>query len=61
LETDSPVLGPIKTERNEPANIIISANLIAQVKHMPVVDVIRITTQNAIKLFPKLITLAGPF
>lgn len=52
LETDSPVLGPVKGERNEPMNIKISAQFIAQVKNLPLEEVIRSTTENALRLFP---------
>lgn len=54
LETDSPVLGPVRGQRNEPMNIIVSAKFIASVKNVCVEDVIRITTENALRLFPLL-------
>ncbi|XP_038617160.1 putative deoxyribonuclease TATDN3 isoform X2 [Tachyglossus aculeatus] len=54
LETDSPALGPEKQVRNEPKNITVSAEYIAQVKGVPVKEVIEVTTQNAMKLFPRL-------
>ena len=51
LETDSPVLGPEKGVRNEPANVAISAQAMAEIKQIPLEEVIRTTTENAIRLF----------
>jgi TatD DNase family protein len=52
LESDSPVLGPDREERNEPANVRIACEQIAAIKGLPVDDVARITTENARSLFP---------
>ncbi|XP_042189396.1 tatD DNase domain containing 3-like isoform X2 [Callorhinchus milii] len=54
LETDSPALGPVKQVRNEPKNVLVSCQYIAQVKGIPVEKVMEVTTQNAFRLFPKL-------
>jgi TatD DNase family protein len=51
LETDSPVLAPLRGERNEPANLICSAEKIAELKRISVEDVATITTENAKRFF----------
>ncbi|KAK6181196.1 hypothetical protein SNE40_009107 [Patella caerulea] len=54
LETDSPALGPVKQERNVPANLDIVVDYIAKIKKVDPSEVRRITTQNAVKLYHKL-------
>ena len=53
LETDSPVLGPDPTQRNEPKNAAAACRAVAELKGVPVEEVARITTANARALFPK--------
>ncbi|MBP7148046.1 MAG: TatD family hydrolase [Acidobacteria bacterium] len=51
LETDSPVLGPIPGERNEPANVLVALRAIAEIKRLAEDEVARATTANARRLF----------
>lgn len=51
LETDSPVLSPIKGTMNEPANLIYALKKVAEIKNMPEEEIDRITTYNAKKIF----------
>lgn len=51
LETDSPVLSPVRGERNEPANLVHSARKVAEIKGIPVERVIETTTANAAGFF----------
>ncbi len=50
VETDSPVLGPVPAERNEPANVMISVKEIAAIKNVSVEDVLSVTGENATHL-----------
>jgi len=56
VETDSPYLTPepYRGKRNEPSNVSIVAEKIAEIKGIPITDVIKQTTLNALKLFHKL-------
>ncbi|XP_061698944.1 tatD DNase domain containing 3-like isoform X2 [Syngnathoides biaculeatus] len=54
LETDSPALGPQKQVRNEPKNAAVSAEYISVAKGVSVEEVMRVTSRNALRLFPKL-------
>lgn len=40
--------------RNEPKNITVSAEYISKVKGVSLQTVMEVTTQNALRLFPKL-------
>lgn len=51
LETDSPVLGPLPGERNEPANVLISLRAIAALKGLPEAQVWEATDANAARVF----------
>ena len=53
LETDSPFLAPVphRGKRNEPAYVRLTARKIAEVKGVPLDEVLRRTTENAVRLF----------
>ena len=53
LETDSPVLGPDPGVRNEPMNVTIACQAVADLKGVPPEEVARFTTENARRLFPR--------
>ncbi|KAK1893670.1 putative deoxyribonuclease TATDN3 [Dissostichus eleginoides] len=60
LETDSPALGPEKQVRNEPRNVVVSAEFISRVKGVSLQTVMAVTTQNALRLFPKITSKLRP-
>lgn len=51
LETDSPVLGPVCGQRNEPAHIRIAAEEVARIKNLPLKAVVERVWQNTIELY----------
>lgn len=51
LETDSPVLGPTREERNEPSNVRVSLRAIAEIKGVAEEAVAEATVENAQRLF----------
>ena len=53
LETDSPVLGPDPALRNEPQNVRIACQAVADLKGLSPEEVARVTTENARRLFPR--------
>ncbi|NIM97286.1 MAG: hypothetical protein GTO24_04145, partial [candidate division Zixibacteria bacterium] len=51
VETDSPVLGPSREQRNEPSNVLIAVNAIAELKGIGKVKVLEKVSQNFKKLY----------
>ena len=53
LETDSPYMTPVpfRGKRNEPYNILYVARVISDIKGISLDDVLKITSENAFKLF----------
>ncbi|UCF66676.1 MAG: TatD family hydrolase [Acidobacteriota bacterium] len=51
LETDSPVLGADPRQRNEPSQLVVALDAIAEIKRLPRDTVARATTENAVRLF----------
>ncbi|KAK5917456.1 hypothetical protein CgunFtcFv8_012344 [Champsocephalus gunnari] len=60
LETDAPALGPEKQVRNEPRNVVVSAEFISRVKGVSLQTVMDVTTHNALRLFPKMASKLRP-
>lgn len=51
LETDSPVLGPERDQRNEPANAVVSLAAVAEIKGLPVSEVAAAVRENTARLY----------
>ena len=53
VETDAPYLAPVpkRGKRNEPAYVRYVAEVLAQVKDMPLDEIATLTTNNAFELF----------
>jgi TatD DNase family protein len=60
LESDAPVLGPDKEQRNEPCNVWLACAQIASLKGLPVEVVAEATTANAQALFPRAFVTPSP-
>ena len=58
LETDSPALSFEPGKMNQPKNLRISAEIIAKIKKVDVDTVIKQTTLNAFKLFPRNVSIS---
>ncbi len=56
VETDSPFLAPVpvRGQKNTPANVIHTAQFVAQLKNISLEELSRITNENARQLFPKI-------
>jgi Tat protein secretion system quality control protein TatD with DNase activity len=59
LESDSPVLGPERDRRNEPANLTFARDFIAEAHGVSPDRVDEVTTTNAKRLFPLLTSCRG--
>lgn len=55
VETDSPVLGPLPGERNEPANLAVSVRTIAKLKGISEAEVALAVAENTERLYGKLL------
>ncbi len=51
LETDSPVLGPVSNQRNEPANLIVALKAVAKLKGISEDEVKEAVIENCYRLF----------
>jgi TatD DNase family protein len=56
LESDSPVLGPVPKERNEPANIVHSLQAVSEIKNIPLEEVRETVLANTLRLYPDILS-----
>lgn len=54
VETDSPVLGPEPAVRNEPANLALAVQAIAEIKSLPIQAVAEALAANTARLYARL-------
>jgi TatD DNase family protein len=54
VETDSPVLAPNPNERNEPANVIMTIEAIAEIKQVSTQEVLEAAIENTKCLYGEL-------
>jgi hypothetical protein len=59
LETDAPALGPERGATNRPSNITVARDEVARIKGVSPEEVARVTTANALRLFPRLTRRLG--
>lgn len=53
IETDSPALGPVAGEDNEPANAVLAVREVARLHCVSEAEVVAVTTANARRVFPR--------
>jgi TatD DNase family protein len=56
VETDAPFLAPVphRGKRNEPAYVVDTARMLAEIKGVSEAELARVTTENALKLFSRM-------
>ena len=57
VETDSPVLGADREARNEPANVVLAIDAIAEVKNLPREQIITAVSENTRRLYGSHVSL----
>ncbi len=57
VETDSPFLAPVpmRGKKNTPAFVVHTAQVVAELKGVSVAELERITNENALRIFPKIV------